>query len=201
MDNIQETIKYFRHNIYSARSSYEAWKMIYYARSKNVVGDKMSKLYTDIQNYHNSFFATAETAFLTNFVILIHHVFEKRSDAMSLTRIDKEKYRQFYNNNQIIINEIKKTRDKIFAHKEKNINDLKIPSQERLEVFFNNIQDFYNEISNEKDSSTTWFDYNNLKYEIESLYKNLHRGENARLEEINVKYFWGHNENIISKKI
>lgn len=200
MDNAQETIKYFRQNIYNARSSYEAWKMIYYARSKNVVGDEMSKLYTDIQNYHASFFTVAGNAFLTNFIILICHVFEKRSDSMSLIRIDKEKYSQFYKNNQEVIDEIKNTRNKIFAHKGKNINDLKIPSPERMKLFFNNIQDFYNELSSKKDNSTTWFDYDNLKHEIESLYKNLHRGENARLETINVEYFWNNNENIISKK-
>jgi len=201
MDNIQETIKYFRRNIYDARCSYEAWKMIFYARSKNVVGEEMSKLYADIQNYHTGFFVIAEKAFLTSFVILICHVFDKRDDSMTLIRIDEEKYDKFYSNNQEMINDIKKIRHKIFAHKEKNVNNLEIPSPERLDTFFNNIQDFYNEISSEKDNSSTWFDHDHLKHEIESLYKNLHRGEDARIEAINVEYFWRHNENIISKKI
>lgn len=201
MGKIKNTVEYFRANIYNARSSYEVWKMIYYARSSSVVGDEMSKKYTEIQKNHNDFFCIAEQSFLLTFVILIAHVFEKRDDSFSLKRVDEQRYNNFYKNNKETVDSIMAIRHKIFAHKDKTINNFAVPSIEELDNFFNNVQTFYNEISSKKDNSTTWFDYDNLKHAMESLYKNLYRGESMRLINIDIKYFWEHSENIISRKI
>lgn len=201
MENNNNEIEYFRSNIYNARSSYEAWKMLFYARSGNVVGDEMSKKYTEIQNYHSDFFQIIERSLLTTFVILIAHVFEKRDDSLSLKRIDEKKYNDFYKNNKEVADDIMKIRHKIFAHKGKGADGLLVPSIEKLDIFFDNVQNFYNELSSEDNDSTTWFDYKHLKHTIESLYKNLCRGESMRLSEIDVEYSWDYNENIISKKV
>jgi hypothetical protein len=199
-----DVIKYFQTNIFEALSAYNAWKMIYFSKSKGVVPEDMAEKYVEIQKYHPVFFILIEKAFLINFVIILLHAFDKNNDSFSLFKINSRKTEKFILDNIQTITSLKKLRDKLFAHKDKNIDmsSLKVPSIESLDIFFENLITFYNKIHNKITKSVTIFTKTeDVKKDIEELFKNIYRGEQIRKNEINIKWSWEENDKKISNMI
>lgn len=204
MEKEKLIIKYFLGNIFEAKSHYTEWKMILHARSIGVVTKEMAERYTAIQKQAGSFFTLTERACLISFVVLICHIFDKRSDSMSLEKVDKKTYQDFYNKNKTVIDHLKKARDNIFAHRNIQIDpkEIIIPSVDDLDNFFSNLEKLYNSLSSKIDNSSAWFDnVENLKREIELVYMNLDRGEMMRRKEIDIEWMWEKDPNKISDKI
>mgnify|MGYP001612763423 CR=1 FL=1 len=201
------TIEYFRSNIYEALAAYSGWKTIVYARYYDVVGKEMADKYARIENYHVNFFIAIEYSFLLNFVILLMHAFDTDDRSYSLYKVEKEKTEAFILNNKEVLDNLFLLRNKFFAHREININNISkneytVPPVIKLDLFFENLIRFYNELSVVVDDSTTIF--NNaleIKQDIERMFMNLYRGENIRKVDIDVKWLWEENDNKISKKI
>ncbi len=136
--------------------------------------------------------------------MLACHVFDKRSDSMSLEKVDKTLYNKFFNENKKVIDALKKARDNIFAHRNIQIDpkEIVIPSIDDLDNFFSNLEKLYNKLSSKIDNSSAWFDnVENLKREIELVYMNLDRGEMMRRKEIDIEWMWEKDPNKISDKI
>ena len=189
----KEITDYFRSNIFEAFSAYNAWKMIYFSRSKNIVSSNMAERYVEIQKYHVNFFVATERAFLVNFIMMSLHPFDKRDDSFSLYKISKEKMEGFVKENNVVLDKLKIVRNKLFAHRdnEASNNSYDIPSIDNLDCFFKKLIDFYNQLTSEIDSSTTEFtNATEVKQDIEILFQNLYRGESMRKLEIDIKYQW-----------
>lgn len=209
MENEKEkndTIDYFRSNIFQAKCAYTAWKALYYSKAPKIVGEELAKRYVKIQNYHPYFFSMAERCFLISWVILICHFFDADNRAFSLRKIDVTLFDKFINknNNKDIINRIKTSRDKIFAHADIGIDrdSVIIVSADEMDIFFNSLENFYNALSNKIDNSVTSFDSSSdIKNQIEQLFMNLERGEGVRLKEIDINWMWSQDNNKISNKI
>ena len=204
MEKEKLIIKYFLGNIFEAKSYYTGWKMIYHARSIGVVSKEMAERYVAIQKQAGSFFPLTGRAFLISFVMLICHIFDKRSDSMSLEKVDKTLCNKFFNENKKVIEALKKVRDKIFAHRNIQIDpkEIIVPSVDDLDGFFGNLEKLYNELSSKIDNSSAWFDnVENIKREIELVYMNLDRGEMMRRKEIDIEWMWEKDPNKISDKI
>jgi len=204
MEKEKTIIKYFLGNIFEAKSHYTGWKMIYHARYNGVVSKEMAEKYTAIQKQAGSFFTLTERGFLISFVMLICHVFDKRSDSMSLEKVDKTLYTKFFNENKKVIDALKKARDNIFAHRNILIDpkEIVIPDVDDLDNFFSNLEKLYNELSSKIDNSSAWFDsVENMKREIELVYMNLDRGEMMRRKEIDIESMWEKDPSKISDKI
>jgi hypothetical protein len=159
-DKKVEIKKYFLSNIFEARSAYEEWKMIFCARSFKIIGKELAENYVKIQKYHPSFFVITERACLITFVMLICHIFDNRLDSCSLGKVNETEYEKFVSQNEEIIKQLKKVRNKIFAHRDIEINpkDIRIPSIEKMDDFFSEINGLYNRISKEVDNSIAIFD-------------------------------------------
>lgn len=204
MEKEKLIIKYFLGNIFEAKSHYTGWKMICHARSIGIVSKEMAERYVAIQKQAGSFFTLADRAFLISFIMLICHVFDKRSDSMSLEKVDKALYNKFFTENKKVIDALKKARDNIFAHRNIQIDpkEIVIPSVDDLDNFFSNLEKLYNSLSSKIDNSSAWFDnVENLKREIELVYMNLDRGEMMRRKEIDIEWMWEKDPNKISDKI
>lgn len=204
MEKEKLIIRYFLGNIFEAKSAYTEWKMVHHARSVGVVSKVMAERYTEIQKQYGSFFTLTERACLISFVILICQVFDKRSDSMSLEKVDKKAYQDFFDENKVVIEQLKEVRHNIFAHRNIQIDPkgILIPSVDDLDMFFSNLENLYNTLSLKVDNSTAWFDnVENLKREIEFLYMNLERGDMMRRKEIDIKWMWEKDPNKISDKI
>ena len=203
-DEQKNIIKYFLENIFEAKSHYTGWKMICHARSVGIVSKEMAERYVAIQKQAGSFFTLTDRAFLISFIMLICHVFDKRSDSMSLEKADKALYNKFFNENTKVIDALKKTRDNIFAHRNIKIDpkEIVIPSVDDLDSFFSNLEKLYNELSSKiADSSARFDNVDNLKREIELVYMNLDRGEMMRRKEIDIEWRWEKDPGRISNKI
>lgn len=204
MTKEQEIVKYFRTNIFEAFCAYNAWKMLSYSRSNSVVSDEMARRYTEIQNYHTSFFIIAEKSFLLSFVVLILHAFDRRSDSYSLYKVDKEKTQEFVNSNNSTLKNLTKLRHELFAHRntKANTETYSVPSIECLDNFFEQLITLYNNITPTIDNSTTQFiRAKEVKNDIESLFQNLYRGELIRKTEIDIEWMWEKDINKASKKV
>lgn len=199
---IKDIVKYFRSNIYISLSSYQIWKMVVYSRSSGVVSEELSKKYTEIQNYHPDFFAVSEHAFLFQFIIYSLHSFDKRNDVASLYKLDKEKTETFVKENDIVVQKLKKARNKIFAHKDLKTETVEIPSIIDLDNFFENIISFYNDLTkNIEDSTTTFDNAKNVKYDVENLFMNLYRGEAVRKNETEIEWIWEKDDKKVSSAL
>jgi hypothetical protein len=190
-DEMRKAADYFRENIFEAKSAYTTWKKLAYSRAKKVVGRQLAEKYTEIQNYHGSYFTITQKSLLITWVVLICHCFEKRSDSFSIEKIAKKKYISFFNDNKGLIEQLLSARSKLFAHRNKNITptSIKIPSIDKMDQFWIKIEGLYNSITLDFGMSETRFDgAESIKTDIENLYANLYRGEAARLAEIDVKY-------------
>ena len=184
---------YFRSNIFEAFSAYNGWKMIFLSRSKSVVSDEMAKRYLEIQRYHPQFFYLTERAFLVNFVLLILHPFDKREDSFSLYKVNEKETENFVENNNVVIKKLKNLRHKVFAHKDihTDSSDYEIPSVIDLDDFFNKLIIFYNKLTfSVDDSSTIFFNAEEIRRQIELLFMNLYRGEAMREKEIDIEWMW-----------
>jgi hypothetical protein len=204
MEKEKLIIKYFLGNIFEAKSHYTEWKMIHHARSVGILSKEMAERYTEIQKQAGSFFTLTERACLVSFVIFISHIFDKRSDSMSLEKVDRKSYQDFYKDNKIVIDQLKKARDNIFAHRNIQIDpkEIIIPSIDDLDKFFSNLEKLYNSLSSKIDNSSAWFDnVEYLKREIELVYMNLERGETVRRKEIDIEWKWEKSSDKISDKI
>ena len=178
--------------------------MIYHARSNGIVSKEMAERYVAIQKQAGSFFTLTERAFLISFVMLIGHVFDKRSDSMSLDKVDKTLYNKFFDENKKVIEALRKARNNIFAHRNIQIDpkEIIIASVDDLNNFFSNLEKLYNELSSKIDNSSAWFDnVEDLKREIEFVYMNLDRGEIVRRKEIDIEWMWEKDPNKISDRI
>ena len=177
--------------------------MICYAKSSRIVGKELAENYVKIQNYHPNFFVMTERAYLITFVMLICHVFDDRLDSCSLNKVGEVECEKFVSQNEKIVKQLKKVRNKIFAHRDIGINskDIKIPSIEKMDDFFSEIENLYNKISKKINNSTAIFSALKIKDDIENLYMNLERGESIRKKEINIEWMWRKDSNKISDKI
>jgi hypothetical protein len=204
MDKKVETIKYFLTNIFEAKSTYEEWKMICFAKSSVIVGKELAENYVKIQNYHPQFFVTTERACLLTFVVLVCHAFDNRLDSFSLDKADKNDYKNFISQNKEVIDHLKKARNKIFAHRDIEIKpeDMTIPGVEKMDDFFKKLSELYSRISRKVDKSVATFDNaSKIKNDIENLYMNLEKGESIRRKEIDINWLWKKDSNKISDKV
>lgn len=192
-DEHKKIANYFRSNIFEAFSAYNAWKMIAFSKSNGIVSNEMAERYVEIQKYHANFFVIAERSFLINFVILILHSFDKRDDSYSLYKIDRAATDKFINDNQKVLDELKNLRNKLFAHRDNDVdlNKYKIPSINDLDKLFQNLIVFYNKLTRTIDDSTTRFtSAEEIKRDIELLLQNIYRGETVRKLEIDIEWMW-----------
>ncbi len=187
--------------------AYTGWKAIRHARSSGVVTKEMAERYTSIQQYHPQFFGLVENSFLTSFVILVLHPFDKDLKAYSLFKVDQLKTEKFITDNKSILDALKNLRNKVFAHRDmevtsSTIENYQIPSVDSLDIFFANLMEFYNKLCEITDNSYTVFDNaKDVKYDIEELYMNLYRGEKTRNTETDIKWMWEEDKNKISDVI
>lgn len=197
-------IKYFRDCIWEAKCAYNAWKMIVYAQSSEIVGPRAHE-YVAIQNYHPHFFQIVRSALLTRFTILLMHVFEKRKDSLSLIKIiAPDEVAPFMEIHQETIDKIEKFRHERLAHRKKDsLEDIyQIPSVDNMTSFFHDLEHIYNKLSSAVEKSSTYFQgADDVKRDIELLYMNLERGEVIRKKEIDIKWLWEEGDNQISKII
>jgi len=187
----KEITDYFMSNIYESFSAYNGWKMIFCSKFEKEFSKKMAERYVEIQNYHKDFFVTIERSFLVHFVIMSLHAFDKNNNSYSLYKVDQKSTKIFVKNNEKIIKDLKKLRNKLFAHKDINKRDYKIPSVKSLDEFFKNLMDFYNKLTARLYSSQTTFENaENIKRNIELLFMNLYRGEAIKKREIDIEWSW-----------
>ncbi|HNY36254.1 MAG TPA: hypothetical protein PLD14_01390 [Candidatus Pacearchaeota archaeon] len=182
----EDIIDYFLGNIFEAESAYYAWRTSKFIEKKESI-ERINK----IRSLHAEFFSISTKALLIMWVILICHIDDKRDDSISLDKADKEGYKIFFEENKKIIEEIKKVRHKVFAHKEINdgIEKIMIPPIDELDCFFENLEKFYNELSYKIKKSSVIFDNaHDFDRYLEDLYANLERGEKLRIDEINKEY-------------
>ena len=192
----KEITDYFGGNIFSAYSAYTGWKAIFHARSVGVLREEMANRYVAIQQYHPQFFSLTQNSFLTSFILLVLHPFDKDPRSYSLFMIDEARTKQFMSDNKAMLDHLFMLRNKIFAHRDLDIDlskkgVIEIPSIEALDAFFKNLMELYNELCQHTDKSFTVFDNaKDVKHDIEHLYMNLYRGENSRLNAIDIEYNW-----------
>jgi len=195
----KEITDYFRSNIFESILAYSAWKIILGSRSTGMIPADMVERYVKIQKYHPEFFMSVEYSFLFQFVIKVLHSFDFREDSFSLYKINKETTKKFVLENKKIIKSLRDVRNKIFAHRDTEINQetLKkytIPPMNDLDQFFQNLIDFYNSLTSIVDRSSTVFDNAyDIKNDIENLFMNIERGETIRKKEIDIKWQWSEN--------
>lgn len=206
MENRNEILTYFRSNIFEAKCAYNAWKMLYCARSKNIVGEQLAERYVKIQKCHNDFFGITERSLFTAWVILILHAFDKNNKSYSLKKVDQQLYDDFLseNDNQKMINNFKTVRDKMLAHRDIDVKpeDRIMPSIDDTDKFIKRLEEFYNKLCGIKENSSTSFqNTEEVKRDTERLYINIERGESIRLKEIDIKYMWKENDNVVSNKV
>jgi hypothetical protein len=187
---------HFRGNIFESLTYYTAWKTIAYSKAIPVVGKVMAEKYVEIQHIHAEFFTMSERACLISFIMLVLHPFDTDIRSFSLHKVDKSKTDNFIKNNREVLDALSLVRNKVFAHSDidPTTGTLKyypVPSLDTLDQFYINLIDFYNELCREVDDSTTIFENaKNTKYEIESLFMNIERGESTRRKEIDIEYLW-----------
>ena len=190
----QEMIDYFRSNIHEALSSYCGWKMLSHSKSSGVVTQRMAERYVEVQKYHPQFFGITERAFLVHFVITILHPFDRDDHAYSLYKIDREATQKFINENESVLEALRKLRNQLFAHRDSRIesfSDFVIPSVINLDQFFKNLMGFYNQLTSRIDNSGTRFSNAlDVMRDIEILFMNLYRGETVRKKEIEIEWDW-----------
>ncbi|MBN1779152.1 MAG: hypothetical protein JW816_02965, partial [Candidatus Buchananbacteria bacterium] len=196
----KEIINYFRANIYEALVSFNAWQILFFSKSKDMVSEELAKQYVEIQNYHKNFFVAAERAFLVNAIMLLCHSFDNRDDSLSLYKINNDKTKLFVSKNKAIIKKLKNLRSKIFAHRDvKAEKDNIIPPATEIDDFFKNLISFYNELSKNVDNSSTYFNHaNDIKKDTDNLLMNVYRGETIRKTEVDIKWKWQENNKKIS---
>ncbi len=198
----KEITDYFRSNIFESISAYSAWKMLYFSKSKGMIPDNLVDRYVKIQNFHSSFFATAELAFLNHFVIKILHPFDKRHDSLSLYKVDKDKTVKFVEDNVAVLDKLKIVRNKVFAHRDESEKSttFTLPSIVEMDSLINNLIRFYNKLTLETDKSTTFFSFSEeVMRDIELLFMNLERGEAIRKLEIDIDLMWDKDDKKASK--
>ena len=187
---------YLRGNIFESLTYYTAWKTIAYSKATPVVGKQMAEKYVEIQQIHAGFFTMSERTSLISFIMLVLHPFDTDTRSFSLHKIDKDKTEKFIEDNKDVLDALALVRNKVFAHSDidPSTGTLKyypVPSLNMLDQFYENLIDFYNELCREVDDSTTIFDNaKDVKYNIESLFRNIERGESARKKEIDIEYLW-----------
>lgn len=194
----KEITDYFRSNIFEAYGAYLAWKMIFGSKSTGLLSKEMVERYVEIQNYHSEFFVSTERAFLINFVLLSLHPFDSDNRAFSLRKVDAQKTEVFIQNNESILNMLYALRNKIFAHRDANVDlsEYKIPSINDLDQYFKNLIQLYNELMVVTDGSSTIFsNAEEIKTDIEYLFMNLYRGECTRKQNIDIQYSWEESRN------
>lgn len=195
-----DELKYFRDNIYVSKSAYNGWKMLRYSRSKDTVGEELVNRYIEIYTCYPEFFVITERSFLITWVTQVLHPFDGHPLAMSFRKLSENKLEDFLskNNHQEIYRKLKDVRDKLFAHRDKDIDglDLSIPPIDQMDLFFDELEKLYSDITREIDnSSTTFMNTDNIKHQVESLFMNLERGEAQRRKEIDINYMWRENKN------
>ena len=191
---------YFRSNIFEAYGAYLGWKILAASKSSQIVSQEMAERYVAIQNYCPNFFVSTQRAFLINFVLLALHPFDSDSRAFSLHKIDALKTKAFIAANIEVLDKLYDLRNKIFAHRDAGtmLEEYKIPSMDSLDQFFKNLMNFYNEITLAVDKSSTIFsNAEDIKYDIESLFMILYRGEQSRKQDFEVE-MWKHDPSKVS---
>lgn len=190
-----DELKYFRSNIYISKSAYNGWKMLRFSKSKNIVSEEMADKYVGIQNQYPEFFGTVERSLLITWVTQVLHSFDRNSNSVSLRKISEDKLNEFLlqSDHNEIYSKLKMARDKLFAHKDKNVDELGIviPPIEQMDTFFTELEKLYSTITRDIDGSVTSFmNADNIKQDIEKMFMNLERGETQRRKEIDIKYMW-----------
>lgn len=205
---IEENLESIGGSIFEAKSAFTAWKAIVYSRSSNIVTEELAKKYVNAQKTAVSFFVIAERSFLATFILLSLHPIDKDSRSFSFFKIDEGKTKKFIIENKSVIDRLMLVRNKVFAHKDSDvtkytIESYAIPSLQELEDFFDNLTKFYNELTGfYKDSFTDFENGNNhLLNEMDYMFMNLTRGENARIQEIDIEMMWLKDRNIIAKTL
>ncbi len=189
--NKKDIVDYFRSNLFESISAYNAWKMVVYSKSKEIFSEEMARRYLEIQKYHSSFFPLIERTFLSHFVLMSLHSFDKTNNSFSLYMVDELKTENFVKKNFNVISDLRNIRNKIFAHRDIERKKYKLPPLSDLNNFFENLKNFYNNLTRSVDSSLTRFENaEEIKYDIELLFMNLYRGESIRKKEICIKYDW-----------
>ncbi len=201
----KEITDYFRTNIFEAYAAYNGWKIIMGSRSIGIVEKVIADRYVEIQAYHRSFFPLVERAFLVQFVMLSLHAFDRDTRSFSLYKVDDKKTKEFIVENKDTLDKLLDLRNKLFAHRQaENIKptneQYKIPSINDLDKFFKNIMEFYNKLTSVVDDSGTNFqNAEEIKYDLENLFKNIYRGEHSRKIERDIEWGWEKSQGKISE--
>ncbi len=137
-----------------------------------------------------------ERTSLATFVICVLQSFDKDKQAHSFFKVDNNATEQFIKENKEVLDALKLSRDKVFAHRDikKNTDEIKItiPAIDKLDDFFENLFVFYNQQTSKYLNSSTIFDMstNDLLRDMELMFMNLTRGEMMRKTEIDMEWMW-----------
>jgi hypothetical protein len=205
---IKENLKSIGGSIFEAKSAFTLWKGISYSRSTGVLPQALAEKYVDAQNNAPAFFTIAERSALIAFVLLSLHPVDTDTRSFSFFNIDKDKTNKFTEENKEVISSLKLVRNKVFAHKDSDVNErtqnsYTIPAIDQLEIFFENLAHFYNDFTRIYDSSSTDFDHapDDMLHQMDHLFMNISRGENVRLKEIDIECMWEMDSNKISNTL
>ena len=152
-------------------------------------------------NLQKNFFHTAIKGAFYCFVIDLLIFFDKQTPALSVDKVvklldlsssDEEKIEGIRKSQEDNISKLKNIRDKDIAHFDIKVDRSKTNTiiYQETEDLFKAVQDIFNILSLNIDRSLWIWDHieNEVKREMEWLFKNLKAGEIKRIEDINEKW-------------
>ncbi|HET8581342.1 MAG TPA: hypothetical protein VFL98_02660 [Candidatus Paceibacterota bacterium] len=191
-------IEYFRTNLFETLQAYTAWKMLWDAKKIGIVPEQMTHKYVSILNIHHNAFAIFEHASAFMWVTMLLHAFDSDHRAMSLLKIDADAMAALKEEYSSELEKLKTQRDQFFSHRDIDATLPQLPSIERTDELMRDLQGLYNKITKAHDSSSTIFNQDDMKHDIENMYWNIERGENIRQKEIEVKWKYRESGSLIS---
>ena len=198
----------FFHHLYEASTYCEMLFCCALAKSKNHVGDQTANHNVEIFKKYNYFFKSLEHGICYATTLSVTQLFEDGKSKKNRTlaylmdeakklKIDRDKeFAELKEKHKESLTQLKEARDACFAHRDKEFIEGKIPSRDKMYELINDIAKLLNSIGKDFDDgghSYWWKDEEvgwakTIQDEFQQVLDNLHRGEAARLADIQVKY-------------
>ena len=138
-----ETLEYFESNLDQAASAFIAWVCFLLSPSEKITGSLHIE-YTEALNAVPEFSQVCSRNAQVAWVILFHHVIEKRKDSLSLYKIDPALFKSLIEDkHKDSLEMIRNARHEVFAHKSKGTEARNLPSLQDTRALFKDIFDFF----------------------------------------------------------
>ena len=183
----REMLNYFHWALFQALGSYTCWKTVVGSRQRGLISEESAKGYVKIQNPYKGFFTSTEKAFYSHFMLLLCHFFDNDQRGIShsfrnMKGEDEEKVNQFREENKETLNFMYERRNKLFAHKDRELPKGSHSVKEIFELFdpfFKNLIKLYKEIDRK---GTSFSNAEVVKNDIEEIFEAIYHYANPSIK-------------------